>query len=342
MINKKRLYEYFMKKVAIIYTGGTIGMIKDQGTNIPCNDPELLLSIIPELSEIAQIGWFNLFNMDSCMINIQEWNQIAYKVYELYDEYDGFVIMHGTDTMVYTSTALSYTLKNLNKPIVFTGSQKPLSERRNDARNNIINSIEFSTNELREVMICFNNLLLRANRSTKISNHRYDAFISPNFPPLAIIGIDIEWSSNIIRAYSKQKDPLFIDNLNSYNIPIIKVYPNFNSSILKSFQEISIDGLIIEAFGSGTLPDYNDSFSSFIKSLTQKNIPVILTSQSIQGSINPSSYETGKKAIMNGAINGRNITTEAAYVKMMYLMSHYNHLDTIRKKFYESISGEID
>lgn len=331
-----------MKRVAIIYTGGTIGMIRDKNTNIPCSDPEMLSSIIPEINDIADISWFSIFNMDSCMLQISEWNMIAYKIYELYGEFDGFVVMHGTDTMVYTSTALSYILKNLNKPIVFTGSQKPLSERRNDARNNIINSIEFCTYDFREVAICFNNSLLRANRTKKISNLRYDAFVSPNFPPLAIIGIDIEWSDSVMKAHRKEKEPLFIDNIDLFNIPILKVFPNFDRRFLESILRMELHGIVIEAFGSGTLPDYNNMFSDFIKELGIRNIPVVLTSQCIHGSINPVSYETGKNAVENGAINGKNITTEAAYVKLLYLMSHYNHIDTLRKKFFEPVSGEID
>ncbi len=331
-----------MKRVAIIFTGGTIGMIRHGDTNVPCSDPEMLLRAIPEINQIAEIGWFNLLNADSCMIGIDEWNQIAYKIYELYAGYDGFVVMHGTDTMVYTSTALSFILKNLNKPIIFTGSQKPLSERRNDARNNIINSIECAACDIREIAICFSNELLRANRATKLSNIRYDAFTSPNYPPLAIIGIDIEWSSLIRKAQKKQKDPLFIDNIRLSNIPIIKVYPNFDGRFLENILKMQPDGIIIESFGSGTLPNYEDMFSRFIRELAEKNVPAVLTSQCIHGSINPVSYETGRKAVENGAINGRNITTEAAYVKLQYILSHYNHLDTIKKIFYDDISGETD
>lgn len=331
-----------MKKVAIIYTGGTIGMIKQDGTNIPCRKPETLLSVIPELNEIAEIGWYYLFNKDSCMINMEEWNMLAYKIYELYNKYDGFVIMHGTDTMVYTATALSYILKNLNKPIIFTGSQKPLSERRNDARNNIINSIEFAASNIREVAICFNNVLLRANRSTKVSNLRYNAFLSPNYDPLAIIGIAIEWSKSILKSLKKQKDPLLIDNMKYHNIQILKVYPNFDDKLLNVLENAGLEGVIIEAFGAGTLPDYNDCFSDFIKKMCKKDLPVVLTSQCLHGSISPGLYETGRKALNSGAINGKNITTEAAYVKLLYLLSHYKHLDTIRKKFYENISGETD
>ncbi len=331
-----------MKRVAIIFTGGTIGMIREKQTNVPCNDPDMLLSIIPEINQIAEIGWVNLFNTDSCMIGIDQWNSIAYKIYELYAGYDGFVIMHGTDTMVYTATALSFIMKNLNKPIIFTGSQKPLSERRNDARNNIINSIEFAASGIRETAVCFSNELLRANRTAKASSIRYDAFVSPNFPALAIIGIDIEWSSLVRKAHKKQKEPLFIDNIRLSNIPILKVHPNFDRRFLDNILSMELDGIIIEAFGSGTLPNYGGMFSDFIAELSKRNIPSVLTSQCIHGTINPVSYETGRQAVESGAINGRNITTEAAYVKLQYILSHYNHLDTIKKIFYEDIAGETD
>jgi len=314
-------------------------MVRQGTTHIPATNVDAFIQRIPEINELARISWFNLYNMDSCLLSIEHWNAISRKIFTIYDRFSGFVVMHGTDTMVYTSTALSFIFRGLNKPIIFTGSQKPLSERRNDARINIINSIEIATHPVAEVAICFGKHLLRANRCSKNSTFDFDAFHSANFPPLAHIGRDITWHG-CVRKAEKPAPKVRLFPLKAFDVPIVKLHPGFNARHLYDRLESRADGFILETFGSGTLPDYAGAIRRFIATATERDIPVLLTSQCTHGRIEAHLYETGAQALASGAISANDMTTEAAYIKLLSLLSHHYHLDKIKISFKQNMAGE--
>ncbi len=203
-----------MKKIMLIHTGGTFGMVpmKPSNTLAPSLIQDQILTHVPEIQKIADIDFDVVFNLDSSNIQIHHWQKLAQYIYERYSDYDGFVIIHGTDAMIYTASALSYMLRGIGKPVVLTGSQRPLAQIRSDARSNLINSMELATYPIPEVSIFFDTHLFRGNRTIKISSTQYDAFASPNYPSLAEVGLDIKLSKSVLMhpaalEFHRQLDP---------------------------------------------------------------------------------------------------------------------------------------
>ncbi|HBQ61794.1 MAG TPA: asparaginase, partial [Balneolaceae bacterium] len=237
-----------MKKILLIQTGGTIAMnAKGAGVELdPDSWSKVLYEEIPELSDIAEISTFPLFFEDSSDLNASHWIQLVNCVEENYSQYDGFVILHGTDTMAYSASALSFGLKNLGKPVIFSGSQLPMISIRSDARRNLVNAIELATMDFIEVGICFNDALYRGNRATKMSIGDFDAFGSPNFNPLGDIGIQIQ--TRVAEKFGKGK----LENAASYSdeVFVLTAHPNLNPTLLEGLSLKKIRAVIIRAFGS--------------------------------------------------------------------------------------------
>lgn len=330
-----------MKSILLIQTGGTIAM-DTSDDHKPTLDPqkwtELMYQAIPELSEIADITMERLFFEDSSDINKKHWAALAEFIRNNYEDYDGFVILHGTDTMAYTASALSFSLQGLDKPIILTGSQVPMSNIRSDARRNLVNAIEIATMPLPEVAICFNDFVYRGNRATKMSIGDFDAFASPNYPPLAEIGINIEIRDRL----HTPSDSLKVTTNFSDQVFLLKIYPNLNPNFLNQINFGDNRALIIEAFGSGNFPVHNDqSLLPFFKKCLQNNILLIITSQAAYDAVELNNYESGRKALKLGALSAKDMTTEATLTKIMYLLAEHDDNKTVAKQFNRNLVGEM-
>jgi L-asparaginase len=328
-----------MKNILLLQTGGTIAMQMKSGE--PELDPEtwgsLLQKEIPELSEIADLSVEKIFFEDSSDVNRHHWKLLAESIYERYSRFDGFVVLHGTDTMAYTASALSFALQGTSKPVIFTGSQVPMSNIRSDARRNLVNAVELATLPVPEIAICFNDHLYRGNRSTKMSIGDFDAFASPNCPLLAEVGIEIRLSDFIREPGSElQCNPVFDDAIH-----VVKLHPNLNPAFLNCIDLSMAKAVIIEAFGSGNFPlkgDYN--MLPFIEKCRNTGCHVILTSQAAYDSVDLGLYTSGKAAKKLGALSGGDMTMEATITKTMYLLASSPDERSFRESFNQNVCGE--
>lgn len=329
-----------MKQILIINTGGTIAMDLSSGEAEfnAAKWSETLYQEIPELSGLAEIDIEHLFMEDSSDINSEHWQQLITLISTRYDRYDGFVILHGTDTLAYTASALSFGLQNPDKPIILTGSQVPMSNIRSDARRNLVNSIEMATLPLNEVAICFNDFIYRGNRATKMSIGDFDAFASPNCPPLAEIGLNIEINSSVTRSGGD----LQVSTGFSDRVFLLKLYPNMNPDLLDSLDLDLVDALVVEAFGSGNFPigGTRSLLPFFTRCIENKKI-IALTSQAPYDAVDLSNYESGRRAAALGAVSAGDMTSEAALIKMMYLLAGEVSDEEIKERFQQNLAGEI-
>lgn len=334
--------------ILILYTGGTIGMVMDNKTGVlkPFNF-ENLFEVIPTL---------RLFNydidsycfdplMDSSNMNPENWVQIADVIEKNYESYDGFVILHGSDTMAYTASALSFMMQNLNKPVILTGSQLPLGVVRTDGRENILTAIEIAaakedeTPVVPEVCIYFENQLFRGNRTIKYNAQNFEAFISPNYPTLAKAGIKIDYSRNAIHRPNFKKLKIF-RNLDC-NIGILKLYPGISKSIVEStLNSKGLKAVILETFGSGNAPD-NQWFLIALKKALEQGIIILNVTQCQVGKVEMGKYETSIQLKEMGVISGKDITTEAAVTKLMYLLGTVKDNEKVKEILGSSIVGEM-
>lgn len=329
-----------MKHILLIQTGGTIAMDITHGE--PKLDPskwsELMYKEIPELSEIAEIEIEQLFFEDSSDVSPDHWSRLIKFISGNYGDYDGFVILHGTDTMAYTASALSFGLQNLNKPVILTGSQVPMSNIRSDARRNLVNAIEMATLSLNEVAICFNDFVYRGNRATKMSIGDFDAFASPNFPPLAEIGLHIEINH---RLPNNNKPFLSLPAFRN-DVYLLKIFPGLNVSMLDHIDFSEVKVLVVEAFGSGNFPlSGQGNLLPFFEKCVDAGTILVITSQAAYDAVELEKYESGRKAGEIGAVSAKDMTTEATLTKIMYLLGNYSSDDEIKKLFQENIAGEL-
>lgn len=329
-----------MKNILLIQTGGTIAM-NAKGAGVVLN-PEawskVLYQEIPELNEIAEITTVPLFFEDSSDLNASHWTQLAGCIEQRYSEFDGFVILHGTDTMAYSASALSFGLKNLGKPVIFTGSQLPMSTIRSDARRNLVNAIELATMDFKEVGICFNDALYRGNRATKMSIGDFDAFGSPNFPALADIGIKIEQRVAGSFGSGEFKNAAIYSN----EIFVITVHPNLNPGLLEGLNLDKVRAVIIRAFGSGNFCIKGKfSLLPFLNKCSEHKVITAIVSQADFDSVDLTQYTAGRAALEHGAVSGNDLTLEAALTKLMFLLAHYKSKTDIEALFQQSIAGEL-
>ncbi len=336
------------KKVYIIYTGGTIGMSKTKDGYSPLKgNMEKELEMIRELkNEEMPTYKFHEYEplLDSANMNLKDWIKIAKDIKENYDEYSGFVILHGTDTMAYTASALSFMLENLGKPVIITGSQIPLFEIRNDARDNLIASMILATNpKLHEVCLYFGNTLMRGNRATKVSSSSLNAFESPNYPPLGTAGVSIVLDNNAIMplSTSEGKEKLELFEIKDQQIAMLKVFPGMQVEIMNNLITKNLKGIVLEAYGAGNIPNENRELSKIFKKATENGTIIVVCTQCLRGSANIGEYEASKGLIDAGAISGFDMTPSAAVTKLYYLLSKNYSIEKTKELMQTNLRGEL-
>ncbi len=329
------------KKILLILTGGTFGMKEGMSSSIlgpGAVDGQYILDTVPEVKQLADVEWVSICDLDSSDISCEHWENIGKTVQNNYSSYDGFVIIHGTDTMSYSATATSFIMKDTEKPIIFTGSQRPLAKIRTDARENFINAVEYATQDIPEISISFGSELFRANRARKTSIDNFRAFRSYNFSPLATVGVKIEKRKDLFRKKAKPKWIYGFDP----SVILLKIFPGMDVDILHdSLTGGHVRGLILQAFGAGNLPKFDRSWLELVSTLTKKGIPTVITSQCNQGTVDLSAYENGQKAMESGAISCKDITTEACVVKLMFGLDHYKKYDELVAFMQNDYCGEM-
>lgn len=334
------------RKILLIHTGGTLGMIEGRPTNElkPAELQKSVLTIVPELSELAELDTVFACNIDSANLNISHINAVCDAIERSYAAYDGFVIIHGTDTMAFHASALSYLLQHNQKPVIFTGSQKPLRQIRTDARLNLVNSVEFATMDLPEVGICFHSKLMRGNRTRKRSSGDFDAFESPNYPLLATVGVDIAVNHAFVaKSPATVKQPVF-HRLQPQPLAIWTLFPGFDPALfLPDLLTSGVRAVLIHAYASGNMPILGNSLVPAIAALTEHDIPVFVTSQAMAGRVNLSLYECGRKAMEAGAVGCDTMTMEATIAKLMFLLSRNNEIsrEELNIKMQLDLAGEL-
>lgn len=332
------------KRILIIYTGGTIGMDRSENGYMPRSGfLAEILSKVPSLYDESMPDW-ELYEMDpildSSNMTVVEWNLIGDVINKNYHDFDGFVILHGTDTMAYTASALSFSLENLDKPVIITGSQIPLFEVRNDALDNLLSSVIIAAEgRIREVALCFGNEVYRGNRATKISATDLHAFGSPNFPPLATIGTKITYNPMIPER--KTQSPFRVRKLKKIPIGIIKVFPGIQFELFEEIMSESLRGIVLETFGAGNIPGSANAILPIIRKAHEHGTVLVICSQCLKGSVSLGTYETSAALKNAGAVCAFDMTTEAAVAKLYYLFSCGFDADTVKIKMEENISGEM-
>lgn len=337
--------------ILLIYTGGTIGMKEDPTVHAlrPFNFSQILEEV-PELGKFAYRIDSYTFDplIDSSDVEPSMWLSLAGLIEERYDDYDGFVILHGTDTMGYSASALSFMIEGLTKPVIFTGSQLPIGIPRTDGKENLISSVEIAAAKdpdghalVPEVCICFDNILMRGNRATKVNSDHFRAFRSPNCPPLAEAGISIRYNTQLIRKpASWDARPVFHKKLDT-RVSILKMHPGITPQIVRTILcGTDTRAVIIETYGAGNAPS-KEWFLSIVEEASGMGKILLNITQCLAGSVNMDIYATGKSFKEAGVTNGYDSTTESALGKLFHLMGTHESNDAVKAGLETDLRGEI-
>ncbi|PKG80700.1 L-asparaginase 1 [Colwellia sp. 75C3] len=333
------------KRIYVAYTGGTIGMMQSTQGFVPAKGhltesinalPEFHRSEMPDftISEYQPL-------IDSSNMTPSDWQRIADDIKANYDDYDGFVVLHGTDTMAYTSSALSFMFENLSKPVIVTGSQIPLSQLRSDGQVNVLNALYIAANyPISEVSLFFNNKLYRGNRCIKAYADGFNAFDSPNMPVLLEAGINIQLVAGTLANSEDEVEPLQLSTITPQPVGVVHLYPGISSDVIENVIKQPVKALILRSYGVGNAPQ-DEALLSCLRKAKEQGIVVVNCSQCIKGTVNMSGYATGNALSETGVISGHDMTLEAALTKLHYLLSKNLSYDEMCQQMDISLRGEL-
>ncbi len=338
-------------KVLLIMTGGTISMVQNKETGTLCPASlSMFKRFVPELNEgefqIEVIAFDSM--IDSSDVNPGDWVRMGQTVYDHYQDYDGFVILHGTDTMAYSASALSFMLENVSKPIVFTGSQLPVGVLRSDAKENLLTAIEIAAEKkadgsamVPEVTIFFEGRLFRANRTTKRNAEHFSAFYSHNYAPLAQAGVHITYNEPLIH-YPKEEAPLKLHTLMDGNVAVLKLFPGITEAVVEAVLTTPhLKAVVLETYGAGNAPSYEWLYQQLRRAI-ERGLIVVNKTQCSTGSVDMQLYDVSRNLLKAGVISGYDITTEALLAKLMFLFGTYaDDIETIKILLQRPLAGEL-
>ncbi len=335
----------------LIYTGGTIGMKQDmKDLTLKPFDFSQILDEVPEIRKFAfKIDTYSFEPpIDSSDVEPSLWQDLARLIKDKYEDYDGFIILHGTDTMSYSASALSFMLDGLTKPVIFTGSQLPIGVPRTDGKENLISAVEIASAKdkdghpaVPEVCVCFDSLLMRGNRSTKVNSEVFRAFQSPNFPPLAEAGINIRYNNEYIRKPNDWYQSLTINTELDTRVSILKIHPGITPEVVRNILcGKDTRAIIMETYGSGNAPT-RDWFLDIVKESSAMNKIIVNVTQCLAGTVNMNIYANGKALERAGVIDGYDSTTESALAKLFYLMGKSRDNEWVKAMMGRNLKGEI-
>lgn len=336
--------------ILLIYTGGTIGMVKEYSTGaLKAFNFKELIGNLPELDQLeCRLNGISFENpIDSSNMNPKHWMTMAKIIQDNYSNYDGFVVLHGSDTMSYSASALSFMLENLTKPVIFTGSQLPIGDLRTDAKENLITSIQISALRengnpvIQEVGLYFEYKLYRANRTTKLNAEHFEAFASLNYPPLVESGVHLKINRSNLLKPPPGKTTVRVSMAMDTQIAVLRLFPGLNARVLNAIlQTKGLKVLILETYGAGNAPT-DDWFLKALRKSINEGLQIINVTQCPGGSVSMGQYETSQKLRALQVIDGKDITVEAAITKAMYLLGKSNTMGKFKELFETSLRGEM-
>ncbi len=341
------------KKILILYTGGTMGMQVSDGDGSPLAPVAgylpAALAQLPELRSTGSLGEYELIEyqplLDSSDMTPDVWVNIATDIERRYHDYDGFVVIHGTDTLAYTSSALSFFVENSRKPIVVTGSQLPFGVARSDARNNIVSAMQVAANmpaKLAQVCVVFGSKILRGNRATKVSAVGYDAFDSPRLPAIGNVGIDIKYNLEHCLPEPADSFRIYERSPRHESVAVVRLFPGFGENIIRAVSSSpNMRGIVLEGFGSGNGPARNQAFLDAVSAARRAGVVVVVVAQPLAGRVDFGDYAAGSAIGRAGAVSGADMTTEAALAKLYYLIALDLSPAEIERRLQFDLAGEM-
>lgn len=344
------------RRVLIIYTGGTIGMklgprgyvpapglLSEQLAAMPQFHDRSMPALTTPLSRYGRRVHYNILEhkplLDSSNMGIEDWVKIARDIERHYDDYDAFIVLHGTDTMAYTASALSFMLENLAKPVILTGSQIPVIESRNDAVDNVLGALTIAGHDpIPEVCIYFDNTLLRGNRSQKTDAAGFSAFSSGNYPPLVEAGIELRVAWDLVLPAPSQ--PLRVRPITNHYVASLRLFPGISAAMIDNVLQPPLEGLVLESFGAGNAPDRNKAFLAALKAGTDRGVVIINVTQCQRGTVT-TDYAAGTALAEVGVVGGADMTPEAALTKLSYLLSQHHDRGDVVRLMQHNLRGEL-
>ncbi len=332
------------KSVYVAYTGGTIGMARTpDGYRPEEGQLEALMRDLRQLSS-PEVPTFEIHEyeplLDSSNMTPADWDTIAKDIAANFSKHDGFMVLHGTDTMGYTAAALSFMLEGLTKPVIVTGSQIPLCEARNDARENLITSLIIAgTQDIPEVCLYFNGRLLRGNRATKVNAAGFDAFDSPNCPPLGTVGISIDIDRDLL--LKPIRIPLRVQTCSKASVAALRLFPGIPATVVDNILQPPLQGLVLECYGAGNAPDRDQGLLDTLSRATDRGVVIVDITQCLRGTVNLGAYAAGSALAKCGVIGGFDMTVEAALTKLLYLFSLNISSEDVKREMQRDLRGEF-